>query len=140
MSHIVKIGNTFYRVLGKVNGKPRYEHIYVAEKIFGGPLPEGYEVHHKDENGLNNDPSNLVICKSKREHKELHRRMKALAACGHEDWLVCVICGKYDDPKNLYVWARKDRGGSLRARHEACYKQYNKEWRASKKPATSCSG
>ena len=28
-------------------------------EFHNGPIPKGYEVHHKDENTLNNDPSNL---------------------------------------------------------------------------------
>jgi hypothetical protein len=36
-----------------------------------GPIPEGHHVHHKDENPLNNDPSNLV-CLTGEEHHAHH--------------------------------------------------------------------
>ncbi|MCA9334175.1 HNH endonuclease [Candidatus Saccharibacteria bacterium] len=41
-------------------------------KDFHGEIPAGYEVHHKDENPLNNDPSNLE-CLSYLAHNELHK-------------------------------------------------------------------
>lgn len=36
-----------------------------------GEIPKGYVIHHKDENTLNNKPSNLVAM-SKSEHMRLH--------------------------------------------------------------------
>jgi HNH endonuclease len=36
-----------------------------------GPIPEGYHVHHKDENPLNNDPSNLE-CLPGEDHHARH--------------------------------------------------------------------
>ena len=82
------------------SGKP--EHISVAEKAFGGPLPNGSVVHHVDENKLNNKNSNLVVCKIG-YHKLIHQRTDAFNASGNADWRRCNICKKYDDPKNLYV-------------------------------------
>lgn len=128
--YIAKCGSKLY---WKNSSTQQYEHIEVAEKQYGGPLPEGAEVHHLDEDGLNNDPLNLEICLNKFEHKQEHRRADALEACGHADWLVCIYCGNYDDPVNMTVWKRKDRGGSLRARHPACYRAYMNEWNRANK-------
>lgn len=51
------------------------EHIYV-EEMTNGPLPDGWEVHHEDENPQNNDPSNLKRM-TKEDHQKLH---------GHRKW------------------------------------------------------
>jgi len=67
-------------VLISVHGKQYYEHILVAEKALGKPLPPGAEVHHLDENRRNNKPNNLVICPSRAYHKLLHMRMRQLKA------------------------------------------------------------
>lgn len=44
------------------------EHILVAEKMLGRPLTETEEVHHKDLNRANNDPSNLKVYANHLEH------------------------------------------------------------------------
>ena len=46
---------------GKRNGKYVSEHGLVAQQILGRPLLPDEVVHHLDGNGLNNDPSNLVV-------------------------------------------------------------------------------
>lgn len=38
---------------------------------FNGPIPAGCDIHHRDENSLNNDPSNLE-CKPKFDHISGH--------------------------------------------------------------------
>jgi hypothetical protein len=40
-------------------------------EFHNGPIPEGHHVHHKDENTLNNDISNLE-CLSNKEHRRSH--------------------------------------------------------------------
>ncbi len=96
------------------NGYVR-EHILVAEAALGRSLPESAEIHHVNEDPADNRGSNLVICEDKAYHKLLHRRMRALAACGHADWELCEVCGKYDDPANLTL--RMKRPGGY---HRAC--------------------
>lgn len=96
------------------------QHTLVAEKALGRALPKGAIVHHSDENGMNNDPSNLVICPSMEYHKLIHKRMEALDACGNAGWLKCVRCGVYDDPENLYLYTPKDQK-SPRGEHRKCH-------------------
>ncbi len=77
------------------------EHIAIAERVLGKPLPPGAVVHHIDENKLNNATTNLVICPNNGYHALLHQRMNALAACGHADWRQCKRCHEYDDPATM---------------------------------------
>ena len=50
-----------------------YEHILVAEKILGRPLKKEEVVHHKDGKRNNNDPSNLLVFKTKADHTSFHK-------------------------------------------------------------------
>jgi hypothetical protein len=80
-----------------------YEHLVVAERALGRPLPEGAEVHHVDENKANNAGNNLVICPDAAYHRLLHQRMRAIDVCGNANWRKCSVCKAYDDPANLYI-------------------------------------
>jgi hypothetical protein len=51
-------------------------HRWVAEDKVGGELWKGAVVHHKDRDKLNNDPDNLWVFKSQKEHDRTHRRDK----------------------------------------------------------------
>jgi hypothetical protein len=55
------------------NGQWMLTHRRVAEKMVGGKIYSGREVHHVDGNKSNNRPSNLRIVSSE-EHKRIHRR------------------------------------------------------------------
>jgi ribonucleotide reductase alpha subunit len=49
---------------------PKAEHRLIANELFGDFGP-GYAIHHKDSNGLNNNPDNLQVLKTE-EHIKLH--------------------------------------------------------------------
>jgi len=104
------------------------EHILVAEKALGKPLPPEAIPHHVDENRANNLPSNLVVCQDRNYHKLIHMRMRALKACGQASWRLCHICGKYDDPQNLKM-------GSAKNYHRDCNIQACKQRRQDKPEA-----
>lgn len=106
----------------KINGVSRLRHVLVAEKALGRPLPDGAEVHHVDENKCNDANNNLVICPSRSYHRLLHRRMKALTACGNADWVKCWRCGVYGPEEELHK-----NGGSFV--HPTCYRQYTRSQR-----------
>lgn len=80
---------------------------FVAEKALGKSLPPGAEVHHIDCDETNDDPSNLVVCPSRPYHWLLHKRQRALDACGHADWQLCVYCKQYDDIANLRIHQKR---------------------------------
>lgn len=100
-------------IVKSTNGVQRAEHVVIAERALGRPMPPTAVVHHIDGNPLNNMPGNLVICPSQAYHMELHRRMRALEACGHADWRKCKFCGQHDDPAVLKI----RRGGAF---HREC--------------------
>ncbi|QBX32539.1 hypothetical protein [Pseudomonas phage PA1C] len=54
-----------------------YEHRVVGEDTLGRPLYDDEEVHHLDENKLNNHPENLLILPQS-QHMKLHGWMKRL--------------------------------------------------------------
>lgn len=58
----------------KRNG--RHLHRTVAEQKLGRPLRKGEVVHHIDENKRNNDPDNLIVFSSQREHALHHESIR----------------------------------------------------------------
>ena len=110
------------------------EHIIVAEKAFGGPLPTRAVVHHA--NGLpgDNRPENLVVCEDQAYHLLIHQRMKARDACGNPDWQLCWFCQTYDTPENLTQKTRKGKSGQLHRSsfHRKCKTDFEYERRHAK--------
>ena len=108
------------------------EHILIAERALGRPLPNDSVVHHVDENSLNNRNDNLVICPNSGYHNFLHTRMRALEACGNVDWRPCVFCKQYDDLMNLTI--RPAVGNRFQYHHDACNAAYSRRYRAGAHP------
>ena len=79
----------------------RREHVIIAERALGKPLPAGAHVHHVDGDKHNNDPRNLVVCQDVAYHRHLHTRQRAKASCGNADWWQCVYCRKWDAPEAM---------------------------------------
>lgn len=73
-----------------------FEHIIVAEAALGRYLPPAAVIHHVDENKQRNVGGNLVICPDNAYHQLLHRRQRALSACGDANALRCHICHTYE--------------------------------------------
>lgn len=80
------------------------EHILIAEKAFGKPLPIKAHIHHVNEITSDNRKENLVICENNAYHLFLHQRIRALKACDHANWRICMKCSQYDEPQNLHIY------------------------------------
>lgn len=84
-------------------GYQKSEHVMVAEKALGKPLPKGAVVHHVDENRSNNSPMNLVICESPRHHSLIHARMRVAKAGGDPvTEKKCTRCKKVKPRSDFY--------------------------------------
>lgn len=59
-----------------IKSRRTYEHIVVAERALGKPLPNGAVVHHVNLDTHDNRPCNLVICPDEAYHRLLHKRMR----------------------------------------------------------------
>lgn len=94
-----------------------YEHILIAEAAFGKPLPRGAQIHHVNGSESDNRPCNLIICQDHAYHMRLHRRKRALDACGDPDWRRCKYCKGWDRPENLYITTKE-------VRHRRCHASY----------------
>ena len=72
LKHAYFNGIEFYRKCDYYfNGKHGKLHRYIYS-YFNGPIEKGYDVHHIDENKLNNDISNLTLL-THSEHTILHK-------------------------------------------------------------------
>lgn len=105
-----------YRVHSS-KGRREFEHKLVVERALGHPLPPGAEIHHVNENKLDNRPENLVVCPNHAYHALLHVRSAALAATGNPNLRRCCICKGYDKPENLIFYRS---GGGESGRHAQC--------------------
>jgi hypothetical protein len=120
-----KIGRRYRESkVGGRNGDRSYEHIRVAEKALGKPLPKGANVHHVDGNKRNNDPGNLVICQDMKYHKLLHIRTEAFWATGNANLRRCRYCQNWDDPAAM----KFERGWS--PFHPECRRKRQREYYA----------
>ncbi len=81
-----------------------YEHRLIAEQIVHRRLKRTEYVHHKDENGLNNDISNLMVFASNSDHTAYHNGSEIY--CVDNVWYAkfkrpkCKKCGKSLDYKS----------------------------------------
>ena len=80
-------------------GKRRYrmEHVVIWER-YNGPVPDGYHIHHRDGDKLNNDIGNLEMVtplSHKRHHSGCEWR-------GDEWWKPCRKCGAWHAVSHYY--------------------------------------
>lgn len=94
------------------------EHVFIAEKALGKPIPKTCPIHHVNDDRADNSPGNLVVCEDDAYHKLLHARARALRATGNPDARRCHFCGEWGDPEDMYI---SDADGRRHpASHPAC--------------------
>ena len=107
-------------------GRLRGEHVLIAERAIGRPLPLDAIVHHVDGDGKNNEHSNLVVCPSQTYHQLLHLRQRALDACGNANWIKCQFCKEWGPKESMYTYVPKKYKES-RGWHRDCQRDYQRK-------------
>ena len=88
-----------------------------VEKVIDRKLKRSEIVHHCSD-------GTLVACEDQAYHLLLHRRERALKACGYKDWRKCHYCGKYDDLNNLCF-------RECHVFHKECRRRHSQQYRLS---------
>lgn len=100
-----------------------FEHPLVVERAIGKHISVKHHVHHIDLNESNNANDNLVACEDAAYHKLLHKRQRALDACGNANARFCVRCKGHDNQEGMKVYGKD-------AVHSACATAHTQKCKA----------
>ena len=85
----------YYHITSRKEGNNKKSLHRLIFEDFYGPIPEGYVIHHKDGNTLNNSIENLE-CLSKTEHSTYHGKEHGGTVTPEaKGTLVCDVCGAH---------------------------------------------
>jgi hypothetical protein len=106
------------------------EHVLIAERALGKPLPAGADVHHVDENKGNNANANLVICQDRAYHRLLHVRARIVRAGGNPNTeCICTKCQRVL-PRSSFAKASRHKALGLQRRCRECFSAHTKTYGA----------
>ena len=115
--------------------KVRCEHVIIAERVLGKPLPSGAVVHHVDGDTRNNAAANLVICQDAAYHRLLHYRAKVKAAGGDPNAdKVCRDCSSVK-PLTAFNAMRSNKSSGRQSICRACSRARDRRKRARRSEA-----
>lgn len=108
------------------------EHMLVADKALGRPVPKTAQVHHVDKDRGNNSGGNLVICQDDAYHKLLHVRMRVKAAGGNPNTdKICCACKRVISKSEFH--RDKSNGDGLRSKCKLCTNKSTLAYRKGRK-------
>lgn len=122
-----------YRIV-YANGRRVLEHRYVMEQVIGRPLSASEVIHHRDGNGLNNDPSNLHLYDTNADHMTHHFRWFRDATSKQ-----CRLCHEVKPRLEFYPvppGKMTPKCDPHRSECKVCYQQYEALRRERKKEAS----
>lgn len=111
----------------QINGRKVFEHVLIAERALGHPLPAGAVVHHANGIRADNRRENLVICQNKAYHNLLHARMRARDTTGNPNSKRCRHCGMYDNQEAMRTYEKKRGCGTFVYSHPECDRKANRK-------------
>ncbi len=107
-----------------------YEHRLVVERVIGRLLQSSEEIHHKDDNRLNNDPCNLEIV-SEQDHQRFHHGWKKIK----DEWFkTCRACLRFLNVAENFYRLSTWKSHSYKCNEYAsickeCYRERAKKYR-----------
>lgn len=135
------IKSGYYLSTAKIDGNRKRLHVYVWEK-FNGPVPQGYNIHHFDENKNDNQIDNLM-CMTKHEHHMWHAqhdREKMLPIWRNNYNKARTAAAKWHKtPEGREVTSESHKGISLKKGYVKKCKNCGKSYRAAFNRSKFCS-
>jgi hypothetical protein len=102
---------------GNRGGRLMLAHVWVWEQAYG-PIPDGYQIHHRDGDKRNNDLANLQLV-TPTEHKRIHSPHYRRTDAG--EWeRRCGICGEWKPPDAGHYYLSRE-GWPLYGRCRPCH-------------------
>ena len=106
------------RVYDEMTGRLKPKHVVIWQQHTGIPVPDGYDIHHIDGNGHNNDPNNLVAL-PRSTHIRLHNEMRKLGIDPIDSTDESVIRAREASKRYYETHIEKEK-----ERHKGAYRKY----------------